>query len=55
MHMDAHRAQQQGYGHLLTIIMFKKPRKEEKPHGENTHSRKDMRGKPKYDVDYNPN
>ena len=33
--MDAHRAQQQGYGHPLTIIMSRKVRKEAKPHGEN--------------------
>ena len=33
--MDAYRAQQQGYGHHLTIIMSKKMRKEEKPHGKN--------------------
>ena len=41
MHMDAYRAQQQGYGHPLTIIMSKKVRKEAKPHGENPPSRKD--------------
>ena len=34
MHMDAYRAQQQGYGHPLTIIMSRKVRKEAKPHGE---------------------
>ena len=45
--MDAYWAQKQGYGHPLTIIMSKKLRKEEKPHGENPPSRKDMRGKPK--------
>ena len=39
--MDAYRAQQQGYGHPLTIIMSKKMRKETKPHGENPPSRKD--------------
>ena len=33
--------QQQGYGHPLTIIMSKKLRKGEKPHGENPPSRKD--------------
>ena len=27
MHMDAYRAQQQGYGHPLTITMSKKQRK----------------------------
>ena len=32
--MDAYRAQQQGYGHPLTIIMSKKVRKEAKPHGK---------------------
>ena len=32
--MDAYRAQQQGYGHPLTIIMSRKVRKEAKPHGE---------------------
>ena len=47
MHMDAYRVQQQDYGHPLTIIMSKKLRKEEKPHGENPPSRKDTRGKPK--------
>ena len=45
--MDAYSAQQQAYGHPLIITMSKKPRKEEKPHGENPPSRKDMRGKPK--------
>ena len=45
--MDAYRAEQQGYGQPLTIIMSKKPRKEAKPHGENSPSRKDMKGKPK--------
>ena len=39
--MDAYRAQQQGYGHQLTIIMSRKVTKEEKPHGENPPSRKD--------------
>ena len=39
--MDAYRYRQQGYGHPLTIIMSRKVRKEEKPHGENTPSRKD--------------
>ena len=39
--IDAYRAQQQGYGHPLTIIMSRKVRKDEKPHGENTPSRKD--------------
>ena len=39
--IDAYRAQQQGYGHPLTIIMSKKLRKEEKPHGENAPSRKE--------------
>ena len=37
--MDAYRAQQQGYGHPLTIIMSRKVRKEAKPHGENPPSR----------------
>ena len=37
--MDAYRAQKQGYGHPLTIIMIKKVRKEAKPHGENHPSR----------------
>ena len=32
--MDAYRAQQQGYGHHLTIIMSIKVRREEKPHGK---------------------
>ena len=45
--MDAYMAQQQGYGHPLTIIMSKKSRKGGKPHGENPPSIKDMRGKPK--------
>ena len=39
--MDAYKAQQQGYGHPLTVIMSRKVRKEEKPHGENPPSRKD--------------
>ena len=39
--IDAYRAQQQGYGHPLTIIMSRKVRKEAKPHGENPPSRKD--------------
>ena len=34
MHMDGYRAQKQGSGHPLTIIMSRKVRKEEKPHGE---------------------
>ena len=37
--IDAYRAQQQGYGEPLTIIMSKKVRKEAKPHGENPPSR----------------
>ena len=37
--MDAYRAQQQGYGHPLAIIMSIKVRKEAKPHGENPPSR----------------
>ena len=41
MHMDAYRAQQQVYGHPLTIIMSRKVRKETKPHGENHPSRKE--------------
>ena len=41
MHIDAYRAQQQGYGHPLTIIMSRKVRKEAKPHGKNPPSRKD--------------
>ena len=39
MHMDVYRAQQQVYGHPLTIIMSIKVRKEAKPHGENPPSR----------------
>ena len=39
--IDAYRAQLQGYGHPLTIIMFKKVRKEAKPHGKTPPSRKD--------------
>ena len=39
--MDVDRAQQQGYGHPLTIIMFRKVRKEAKPHGENPLSIKE--------------
>ena len=39
--MDSYKAQQQGYGHPLTIIMSKKVRKKEKPHGENPPSRKE--------------
>ena len=53
--MDAYRAQQQGYGHPLTIIMSKKLGKEAKPHGENPPSRQDMRGKPKNSDDAAPN
>ena len=41
MHIDAYRAQQQGYGHPLTIIMSRKVSKEEKPLGENPPSRKE--------------
>ena len=37
--MDGYRAQQKGYGHPLTIIISRKLRKEEKPHGENPPSR----------------
>ena len=40
-YIDAYRAQQQGYGHPLTIIMSRKVRKEAKPHGENPPSRKE--------------
>ena len=40
-YMDAYRAQQQGYGHPLTIIMSRKVTKEAKPHGENPPSRKE--------------
>ena len=39
--MDAYRAQQQGYGHPLKLIMSRKVRKEAKPYGENPPSRKD--------------
>ena len=39
--IGVYRAQQQGYGHPLTIIMSRKVRKEAKPHGENPPSRKD--------------
>ena len=39
--MDAYRAQQQGYGHPLTIIMSRKVMKEAKPHGESPPSRKE--------------
>ena len=45
--IDLYRSQQQGYGHPLTIIMYKEMRKETKPHGETPPSRKDMKGKPK--------
>ena len=41
MHICVYRAQQQGYGRPLTIIMSKKLRKEEKPHTENPPSKKD--------------
>ena len=41
-------AQQQGYGHPLTIIMSRKVRKEAKPHGENPPSRKDKAQNLKY-------
>ena len=55
--IGSYRAQQQGYGHPLTIIMSKKLRKETKPRGENFPSRKDMGGKPKMPtaVDAAPN
>ena len=43
--MDAYRDQQQGCGHPLTIIMSRKVRKEEKPHGENPPSRKEKEQK----------
>ena len=39
--IDAYREQQQGYGHPLQLFLFRKVRKEEKPHGENPPSRKD--------------
>ena len=45
--MDAYRAQQQGCGHPLQFVLSKELRKEEKQHGENSLSRKDMKGKPK--------
>ena len=38
--IGVYMAQQQGYGHPLTIIMSKKLRKEAKPHAENPPSRK---------------
>ena len=47
--MDAYRAQQQGYGHPLTIIMLRKVRKEAKTHGENPPSRKDKAQNLKYE------
>ena len=40
-YIDSYRAQEQGYGHSLTIIMSIKLRKEAKPHGENPPSIKD--------------
>ena len=39
--IDSYRTEHQGYGHPLTIIMSRKVRKEEKPHGKSTPSRKD--------------
>ena len=39
INIDAYRAQQQGYGHPLQLFMYRKVRKEEKPHGENLPSR----------------
>ena len=45
--IDLYRAQQQGYGHPLQLFMSRKVRKEAKPNGENTSSRKDMKGKQK--------
>ena len=39
--MDAYRAQQQGYGHPLTIIHVQKDEERGKPHGKNPPSRKD--------------
>ena len=47
-YIDAYRAQQQGYGHPLTIIMSRKVRKKEKPHGENPPSRLDKAQNLKY-------
>ena len=37
--IGVYTAQQQGYGHPLTITMSRKVRKEEKTHGENPPSR----------------
>ena len=39
--IGVYRAQQQGYGHPLTIIHVQKMKKEAKPHGENHPSKKD--------------
>ena len=41
VHIGVYRAQSQGYPHPLQLFMSIKARKEAKPHGENTPSRKD--------------
>ena len=40
-----YRSQQQGYGHPLQLFLSRKVRKEAKPHGENTPSRKEKEKK----------
>ena len=41
INIDAYRAQQQGYGYPLQLFISRKVRKEEKPNGEISPSRKD--------------
>ena len=41
--MDEYRAQQQGYGHPLTIIHVDKSEERGKPHGGNPPSRNDKK------------
>ena len=55
MHMDAYRAQQQGYGHPLTIIHVQKAEQRGKTTWGKSSLKKDMRGKPKNDFDSAPN
>ena len=40
--IGVYKAQQQGHGHPLTIIMSKKTRKEEKSHGEISSLKKEQ-------------
>ena len=45
--MDAYRAQKQGYGHPLTIIMSKKTKERDQTTWGKSSLKKDMRGKKK--------